>query len=441
MLGPIINVLNKAGKFVIDLKNHTEIIDGVSAFGPGNALTPDVTVSEHTKLTDLATQYNGLNFTNLTVSAPLIFDSATYMSGANQVVNFTDTFPLILRCSGTLNITSSGYISANGQGCNGGADWGGTQSYTCPMLLEDVKRDAKGFSLSHDAYGRLLQYGSAGGFLDPTTLICGNKGGHYHYWRTGSWLHYSYHSSEDTALGIISGGDPRMCPTHDSGRRRRIAGSSGGSIFLYFDHLYIDGLEYGKDPLCNISVIQANGAFPVAGYESITKGGGTITIIAKTINITTRAAGSGTTELDTGSIMANGVLDASDIITPQIVQWRWSVLNNLPQLALGQTGWVIQGTDMDEQGVYHTINKTYEPMTTNLLKFRTSTIIEDPQTHERSVVDSYDPDLDQHLYFYDDGLGNYRAINTTTPYNAYIEDTTSHNTWAGGAGVVLGFKL
>lgn len=443
MLGPIINILNRTGKLISNLKTHTELEGSVPYYGPGNAINQNVTLAEHTTLSSLADQYNSLDFTNLTVSAPLIFDSASYNNGDSRAISFSDTYPLILRCSDTLKINSTGYISANGQGGVGNGGYSGQQGYRCPMYIEDVVRADRGFSLSHDAYGRLHQYGSVGGFLEPRSLICGARGGWYRYYDYGGWI-TRYDSDDYPSISLISGGNPGSDPDHYAGLRHRTGGSSGGSIFLYFDHLIIDGLEYGVDPLCNISVIQANGAFPREGFNGCTKGGGMIVIAAKTINITTRQ---GENLLDTGSIMSNAVLSPNDSITADIKQWRWSVLNNLPQLAFGQTGWVIQGKDVDSNGIYHTINSTYEMMTTSLLYYRESTIQTNPSTGERTVVDVYDdgqdgrPNIPQRLYFYDDGLGNYRALDTSTPYSRELGDTSSHNTWAGGAGIVLGFKL
>jgi len=418
MLGSIINLLNASDRTSTVLGGFTLASNGVSMFGPGRGTNSTVTVSGLQKLTDLAnieTNSSGtaltagnLNFTNLTVDGTLVFNSRNYnATGGFQPAAITDTYPLILRCSNKLTITSNGHISADGQGSIN--LWGSgriDEQIICPIPVKDVITQSLGYSASSQMFDRLIPYGSQLGFLDQKTYLCGAAGYHYHYYKHNRWSHHHTHGS---SYSFNSCGDYGYCPSNYGGRRSRMSGPAGGFVALYFSHLIIDGKEYGVDPDCDISVIQANGVYPAQAWDGTTKGGGMIIIAAKTIEISTRNSGSNT--INKGAITANGAITNDESFTSNVKQWRWSIMNNYPQLCMGQTGWYIAK-------------------------------IQDQYKYIWGVLPG-DGSIDeaQPFYYFDKGMGEYGEVSTLSGYSSSPEHYTSSSRWAGGAGIALGFKI
>lgn len=420
MLGAIINLLNASDLTSNVLSGYTLANTGISIFGPGRGSQTDMTVGEGVHPLTIFAGFReegsseikdgNLNFENLTVNGTLIFDSPNYNIITRAAVVPTAIYPLILRCSGKLTINTKGRITADGQG-----NFNDTTHYQedhrepiyCNIPLKDVVTESPGYSANSEVFDRLMQYGANGGFLDPYNFLCGASGGNYGYWKHNNWG--SMRSRTYYSFSFTQGGRANYDPSRSGGRRNRNAGPTGGCIVLYFEELKIDGKIYGKDPDCDISVIQANGAFPQAGWEDACRGGGMMVIAARKIEINTDTSAP---VLERGVITSNGILchdyiNANNLpyygYTSAIKQWRWSVLNNYPQLGIGQSGWRY----VKDGNIYRPI---YEAMPSNVKK-----------------------------YYYDMGMGTFGEMSTETGYDA--DFLTSSHIWGGGAGIVLGFKV
>ena len=413
MIGPLLNLCKKSFGFANTMS--TAIPFKRNFFGSGTA---SVRLAAGTTMTNagLYNSYHTLEFKDLTIDryATLTIpkDNINYW---DATVSPTQWHPLYLKCSDTLTVNGS--LSAVGLG-------GSTYIYEdrnmvspvwSPVPIE-VGWQGYGCSTRSSTYYRLLEYGRTATFFDfdinqvakeytgtvrnvngnyvqrnylfdvsrysapqmkaPLFLVGGGGGGNHHYC-TGSGPFKDWHNEHSHNWSLNCGGGT---PGNGS---TMWGGGGGGFIALYFEHLIIDGREYGVDPYCDISKICAN------GYSSVWewgRAGGCMIIAARNIIV----GGAGT-------ITANG--EGSGGVKP-------CFLNNVPALCTGT------GPQNEYQGpqtgvFWNELNGMYE-------------------------YGTY-PDALKGTYFYNDGTGENGICNRSV--------SCDNSNWSGGGGVVLGYRV
>jgi hypothetical protein len=283
-------------------------------------------------------------------------------------------------------LTINGTISADGFG---GHFWPMPhdnqirQSMESPLPVTDVRPFGYGFSCTHSLYSRLQQYGAVGGFTNGTFFTPGPGGAYEIRWGDNIKRLHQY--------GLSTAGQVPLA------EQSVFFGAGGGFIALYYNTLIIDGKIYGRDADCDVSKIHANGFRRPWNTYCGPSGGGCIVICANTINI-----GS------TGCISADAIpTEISGMpYDPTISGRRLSYLNNFPQLAYSQEGYI------------------WDP---NLGMYVYDTTI--TEAHRTGTAgDSF---YDTNTYYYSTGVDE--ACTQTATGDIYPD--------GGGAGVVLGYKL
>lgn len=420
MIGPILNMLNSSNEDVYTFTAAESYNQNENIFGSG---TQNVTVSQNSTLEDLYNKYKTLEFKNLTINENVQLKPKLTTAPASGFENHEETYSIpnnfhtaIVKCSGTLTVL--GAFTA--QGCGGKSakytHHGRTKNQTLyspvPLICFEngLYRDGEhsntnmqykhlnnwgyqynemsyyrgnGFSAESYDFFRLLEFGRNGGFLNQNmlTFLCGAGSGARRKYKK----HHKWRRREIYMGGFSCGG---MSTTNNV-----VDGCGGGFVCLYFNHLYIDGKEYGKDA-CNISKISANG---YSVNDDGTRGGGNLIIAADTIKI----GPAGTINADAeggirGVTIQNSIGSTFRLDRPgkgDNIRFKPSFLNNPPAMTSEQPGF--RWDDSYHDYIYTTGDGSY---------------------------------------YFDDGTG--LGIPNSHLLNPY--DTSCRT---GGAGVVLGYKV
>ena len=349
MIGLMMNMLKSIDhgiEIITKLVNYQN-----QTFGNG---TMDYTVPANDSLliSDLAYRTTlTLEFRNLTVSQGARVRSNTYYDGTKNVGGAYA--PLLIKCSNKLTV--AGRIDADG--CGGIPDSHGVWIEPTDLNINIPYTTTKGYSASYETYQTLRQYAAINMLPSIAPFLCGSGSASYGGWNAA--INY----------GISNGGG-----TNTANER---GGGGGGAEFLYYNKLTINGKEYGVDPGCEVWRVCANG---VGGWTTGQKnadgyGGGTVIIAAKEIEIT-----------NTGQISANGSVNRTSGGS------NFSFLNNIPQLASGQSGMY-----WDNNAQQYTFGST-----------------------------------DNRTYYYNDGTGDNVCNQNMHAGTSYL---------CGGAGVAIGIKV
>lgn len=307
MLGILLNALVPAKKVTEDLTtiyNFKQNIFGRGVYSGTYTITGDVNNQW------LESQAGTLEFENLVVEAgavlrPVHYDAGDWGLGAGRGPYSV----LTVKCSDTLTVR--GVITSAGTGGRNERYHDTSRHYysTCPIGLNEPQ--AWGNSADSSNYYKLFTYGMTRTFFDNETFIYGAGGGGGHRYVRGKWGRH--HNDHFNNYGFTCGG-------RTGGNNNDTYGAGGGFVALYFEHLIIDGVEYGKG-ICNVAKISANGGY--TGREANREGGGSIIIAARTINISGQNASINSDAVTTGSR-------------------RLSFLNSYPQLGPHQQGYVLR---------------------------------------------------------------------------------------------------
>lgn len=378
MLGLLFNTFKRTDEYLTEISDISNFFSDY--FGTS---TTDYTVPQNTTITGdtLLKVSDSLSFRNLTVPATSsivttpVYGARTWTETYYVTTNVgwrmkrervkTETTdctkgpfsPLIIKCSGKLTIAGS--INADGNG--GLYSYGGLKNAQISAVPFDVP-NTNGQSTTFNTFTRLYTTGAAGTFFKFDSFLCGGGG-------------CGEAANASANFGISAGGG-RNSGTTIAGNYG--GGGGGGFIAIYYNKLIINGKEYGKDPGCEVWRIHANGVGGITGTANVSaggKGGGMLIISARTLEIT-----------GNGRISADGACGAN---RPGL---SYGILNNVPQLGLGQNG--------------HFWNQAQQRYIYGMPANRT--------------------------YYYDDGTGNGLCNQSLA--------ATSGN-FCGGAGLCLGFKV
>lgn len=368
MLGILLNTLKSATKITHDLSilyNPRQNFFGLGVVPDTVSLGSGVTTNE-----TLYNTYHSLEFTNLTVpSGAILKPTLTAYGDWGNGAARTPFSVLMLKCSDTLTV--EGEITSTGCGGRNERYHNTTRTYQswCPTGI--LYPNAGGFSAAFGMCERLYQYGMNRTFFDNETFIYGAGGGGGHRYVRGRLGRH--HNDHFYNYGFTCGGFPE-------GNNNTTRGAGGGFVAIYFEKLTINGKEYGKDSDCDLSSISANGGY--LGIEGAREAGGSIVIAARNIVI------------NGGSINSNAITSGNN--------YKYSFLNNYPQLCYGQNGYYI-----DRQ---------------------TGDLVYETSANRRSVAES-------NKYTYATG-----TVDQNGKPNIYTVQGSSSNL-LGGAGIALGYKV
>ena len=388
MIGALLNYVQRGYKASLDINPGNQFSGNIFGYGVQN-----YTVTTGTFITnkDLAAKNgNSLEFHDLTIEKNAVLSPERYNNN-NGVAIQGDWNTLFLKCSGTLTV--NGLITSANTGTRS-EYFDDRQLYSAnispiPITFGNFWGNY-GFSTPATTLFRFQNYGINNSLFTNKLFLIGGSAGGCHSYRHGG--HRKRHYNHSRNWGITYGGGK----AEDHGGW---GGNGGGFLALYYEKLIIDGKEYGKDSSCDITRVSANGLgySSMSGENGASYSGGCMVKAAKTIII------------NGGSINSNGGYDSSELNNPitmcenynkrryqQI--YKFSLLNNLPQLNIGSNGGPSQ-----EGYLWDNLNKTYKYGYNNT-----------------------------YAYYYDDGTGH-GVCNQAVGGVA--------NSISGGAGIALGFKV
>ena len=340
MIGPLLNICNRAISRANEISKI--ILPKHHYFGDG-ALSVSIPPGQTLTNLDLYNTYRTNEFRNLAININAKLTPYTTYGGSWGKFSLPNPFhPMLIKCSDTLTV--NGALTA--QGCGGKWEFYDDRNFTMPEISPiplNIAFGDYGYSAWHENVNRLSEYGRTGSFLtfnaenksyaypesvgyrrflltgntinqystynNHSLFLIGPGGGGCHSYHTGSGRHYEH--SRHTGLSSSGG----RADNHGGW-----GGGGGGFLALYFEHLIIDGKEYGVDPGCDVSKISANGFGP-SPWEQVDSGGGCMIIAARNIIIGRD-----------GTINSDAVRNSGWV--------KPSFLNNYPCVARGQYGYV-----------------------------------------------------------------------------------------------------
>ena len=390
MIGALLNYVQRGYKASLDISAGNQFTGNIFGYG-----TRNYTITSGTFLTnkDLAFKNgNSLEFHDLTVENNAVLSPIPNTSDIGTATQSSWNV-LLLKCSGTLTV--NGLITSAHTGSRS-CYWDNRQLQSdnkspIPLTLPRAGFWGDfGFSTPADTFFRLQNYGLNNSLFTNKLFLMGGSAGGCHSWRRGKTHSRHYDHSRNHGISYGGGG------AYD---HNNWGGNGGGFVALYYEHLIIDGKEYGVDAGCDIMRISANGtnSADMDGQSGLSYSGGCMVISAKTIVI------------NGGSINSDGGFFASEINNAPVLcenyakrkgtaVYKYSLLNNIAQLNVGAAGGNTQ------TGMYwDTLSGAYTVGANN-----------------------------NATYYYDDGTGNGIC-------NQNLQG--ANTSWSGGAGIALGFKV
>ena len=390
MIGALLNYVQRGYKASLNIGTGNQFTGNIFGYGTRNfTITPNTFMTNET----LAFKNgNSLEFHDLTVENNAVLSPIT---NTDDIGNATKSNwnTLFLKCSGTLTV--NGLITSAHTGSRS-SYWDNRQIHSTnispiPITIPTTNPWGDyGFSTPATTFFRLHGFGLNNSFFTHKLFLLGGSACGCHSWRKGR--HHNRHYDHSRNYGISYGGGGAY--DHNNW-----GGNGGGFVALYYEHLIIDGKEYGVDAGCDISRISANGtnSADMDGQSGRSSSGGCIVIAAKTIIINGGSINSDggffETELNNANVLCENYAKRKGTAV-----YKYALLNNLAQLNTSAAGGAAQ------TGMYwDSINNTF------------------------AIGTNGNP-----TYYYDDGTGN-GVCNQALP--------GSPNSFSVGAGVALGFKV
>lgn len=311
MIGPLLNYTQRCYNLVDSINTGYQYKEDL--FGTG---TTNYTVTSGTTIynRDLAARNgNSMEFKNLTIekdSRLMPYAELGEPYGVTAQAGPWST--LFIKCSDTLTVSGTVTSAQTGSRFYKWDDRNINTASTALIPL-DTGFYGYGFSALNSNYFRLSNLGANKSLFDFNLSMFGGAGGGCHRYVRRKWGRHHHDFSHNWGISCGGGGTGKASS--------EVGGSGGGFVALYFEHLIIDGKEYGVDAGCDITRISANGISLVSEGD---RSGGSIVIAARTINLT----GAGTINSDGGNAYWS----------PNVTRKR-CFLNNFNQLNAGQYGW------------------------------------------------------------------------------------------------------
>ena len=390
MIGALLNYIQRGYKASLNISAGNQFAGNIFGYG-----TRNYTITSGTFLTNKDLSFkngNSLEFHDLTVEHGAVLSPICRNGGTKgSEALYGPWSVLMLKCSGTLTV--NGIITSANTGMRSyfydDVNVVNTRYTPIPLSIgEKIYWGNYGFSTPAIDFFRLQNYGLNNSlFTKKLFLVGGGAGGNHKYG------HHNRHNEHSRNCGFSCGGGT-------AGNSYAWGGNGGGFVAIYYEHLIIDGKEYGVDAGCDISRISANGISwsQMSGMDGgSSRSGGCIVIAAKTIIINNGSinsdGGYGIQEWSNAAVITDNYVNRRR--TPS---YKYALLNNIPQICPA-----------------------------NYRKEAQIGLYWDPQAND--FVTGASPNM---VYYYDDGTGNGIC-------NQSIQGSDAEG--CGGAGVALGFKV